>query len=200
MVLNFNKNIDGLLPVIVQDIDSKSVLMLGYMNAAAWQQTLNNRHITFYSRTKKRLWTKGETSGNFLEMIAFDCDCDADTLLIFARPKGPTCHKGRYSCFPTVIPQNGQWQRLQTLIKQRSDMAVIAESYTKSLLDGPLGRCAQKVGEEAVEVVIAAMKGNRQELIEESADLLYHLSVLWKKSGVTLEEVERILWERNQKK
>jgi phosphoribosyl-ATP pyrophosphohydrolase/phosphoribosyl-AMP cyclohydrolase len=166
---------DGLMPAIIQDARDGRVLMLGYMNTEALDKTIDDRRVTFFSRSKQRLWTKGETSGHHLELVDIAVDCDQDTLLVQAIPHGPTCHTGTDTCFgQTHWPPVGLLARLQTLIESRRD-GNPDESYTTRLLQGDLARCAQKVGEEGVETALAAVTG--QKLDEEAADLLYHLLV-----------------------
>ncbi len=177
----------GLLPAVIQDARDGRVLMLGYMNAEALERTLADRCVCFFSRSRQRLWTKGETSGNRLELVDVLMDCDRDTLLVQAIPRGPTCHLGHTTCFgETPWPPVGQLARLQTLIESRrtSDPE---QSYTARLLQGELRRCAQKVGEEGVETALAAVTG--QHLAAEAADLLYHLLVCLSAAGSSLDEV-----------
>ena len=193
---------DGLLPAVIQDASSGKVLMLGYMNAEALQTTLDQRRVTFFSRSKNRLWTKGETSGHFLELVAVAPDCDNDTLLITARPHGPTCHTGTESCFGEVETQVDALaflSRLESVIAQR-----IAEkpegSYTARIwAQGPT-KMAQKVGEEGVEVALAAVAQSDDRLISESADLLFHLALLLKSRNLSLADVVAELSERHAAK
>ena len=193
---------DGLLPAVIQDASSGKVLMLGYMNAEALQTTLDQRRVTFFSRSKNRLWTKGETSGHFLELVAIAPDCDNDTLLITARPHGPTCHTGTESCFGEVETQVDALaflSRLESVIAQR-----IAEkpegSYTARIwAQGPT-KMAQKVGEEGVEVALAAVAQSNDRLISESADLLFHLALLLKSRNLSLADVVAELSERHAAK
>lgn len=189
---------DGLLPAVVQDADSGRVLMLGYMNDEALETTRGTGHVTFFSRSKQRLWTKGETSGNTLELVDVRLDCDHDTLLVRARPHGPTCHTGTATCFgDEPLPPLGFLAELDRIIDSRAG-ADPESSYTARLLASGVKRCAQKVGEEGVEVALAATAGDRDELREESADLLYHLLVVLAASGVELEEVIDVLRERHR--
>ena len=191
--LDWNKG-DGLLPAVIQDARDGRVLMLGYMNADALEQTLTERKVTFFSRSKQRLWTKGESSGNVLELVDLAADCDRDTLLIQAIPRGPTCHLGSATCFgDTAWPPVGLLPRLQALIESRRD-GDPEKSYTTRLLQGDLARCAQKVGEEGVETALAAVTGNK--LDEEAADLLYHLLVCLTAAGSSLDEVVAELQRR----
>ena len=193
---------DGLLPAVIQDASSGKVLMLGYMNAEALQTTLDQKRVTFFSRSKNRLWTKGETSGHFLELVAIAPDCDNDTLLITARPHGPTCHTGTESCFGEVETQVDALaflSRLESVIAQR-----IAEkpegSYTARIwAQGPT-KMAQKVGEEGVEVALAAVAQSNDRLISESADLLFHLALLVKSRNLSLADVVAELSERHAAK
>lgn len=196
MKIDFDKG-NGLVPAIVQDADTQQVLMLGYMNAEAVKQTRESGFVTFYSRSRETLWQKGETSGNTLSLIEMRVDCDEDTLLIQAKPAGPTCHTGTVSCFGTDGPSGfGFLASLTNIIEQRRN-ADPKSSYTASLLQGPLTRATQKVGEESVETVIAALAQSDEELISESADLLYHLMVLLAAKGHTLSDVVAALNSRS---
>jgi phosphoribosyl-ATP pyrophosphohydrolase/phosphoribosyl-AMP cyclohydrolase len=190
----------GLLPAVVQDADTLRVLMLGYMDRAALQATLDSGRVTFFSRSRQRPWTKGETSGHYLDLVSIDADCDADTLLVLARPRGPTCHLGRDSCFPGAPGQeatNGPFlQRLDALIARR-ERDRPADSYTTRLFEGGIRRIAQKVGEEGVETALAAVAQDDRELLGEAADLLYHLLVLLRARGLGLADVESVLRERH---
>lgn len=186
---------DGLLPVVVQDAASLRVLMLGYMNAEALAATRASGKVTFYSRSKQRLWTKGESSGHFLEVVSIDQDCDDDTLLVLAHPRGPTCHLGRASCFPDA-PGNFLGT-LDALVAER-ERERPAGSYTTSLFEKGTRRIAQKVGEEGVETALAAVAQGDEELIGESADLLYHLLVLLRARGLGLAEVLQLLETRHR--
>lgn len=178
---------DGLLPAVIQDARDGRVLMLGYMNAEALAKTLSAGRVTFFSRSKQRLWTKGESSGNTLELVDLATDCDRDTLLVQALPQGPTCHLGSATCFgETQWPPIGLLARLQALIESRRH-GDPETSYTTRLLQGELSRCAQKVGEEGVETALAAVTGKQLEA--EAADLLYHLLVCLTASGSSLDEV-----------
>lgn len=188
------KKMDGLLPAVVQDADTHAVLMLGYMDRAALEATLAGGEVTFYSRSRGRLWRKGETSGNVLRLVAWRADCDGDALLIRARPAGPVCHTGAPSCFGE--PAQAFLPRLERIVAERS-RAAPEQSYTARLLAAGLPRIAQKLGEEGVETALAAASGQRGELIAESADLLYHLAVLWRAGGVSLAEVEEELARRH---
>ncbi len=186
---------DGLLPVVVQDAASLRVLMLGYMNAEALAATRASGKVTFYSRSKQRLWTKGESSGHFLEVVSIDQDCDDDTLLVLAHPRGPTCHLGRASCFPDA--QGNFLGTLDALVAER-ERERPAGSYTTSLFEKGTRRIAQKVGEEGVETALAAVAQGDEELIGESADLLYHLLVLLRARGLGLAEVLQLLETRHR--
>ncbi|OOH96709.1 bifunctional phosphoribosyl-AMP cyclohydrolase/phosphoribosyl-ATP diphosphatase HisIE [Elizabethkingia meningoseptica] len=195
MEINFDKNKDGLVPVIIQNYLTEQVLMLGYMNAEAYQKTLQEEKVTFFSRSKNRLWTKGETSGNFLEVKETLLDCDQDTLLIKVKPNGPTCHTGSVSCFGNQA-KKGFLYELQQVISDRIDHDV-ETSYTNQLYKRGINKVAQKVGEEAIEVVIEAKDDNEELFKNESADLLYHFLILLKAKGFTLEEIETVLRERH---
>ena len=193
---NLQKNADGLLPVIVQDVATLRVLMLGYMNAEAFEKTVSTGLVTFYSRTRQTLWTKGETSKNYLHVVDMYTDCDADTLLIKATPDGPTCHRGTTACWDTPA-EDGFLGELERCIQGRHASMPMG-SYTTYLFEKGLNRIAQKVGEEAVESVIEATTGNRAKYIEEASDLLYHLLVLNEQMGVTLADLQRELVSRHK--
>ena len=184
---------DGLLPAIVQDAATLRVLMLGYMDRAALAATLASGQVTFYSRSKQRLWTKGESSGHVLALVSVDVDCDADTLLVQARPHGPTCHLDRTSCFPDA-PGDGLAE-LDVLIAQR-ERERPPGSYTTRLFEGGIRRIAQKVGEEGVETALAAVAQDDEALLGEAADLLYHLVVALRARGLALDDVRRVLAAR----
>jgi len=193
MNIDFTKN-DGLVPVIIQDNLSLQVLMLGYMNEEAFQKTQQENKVTFFSRSKNRLWTKGETSGNFLLVNHIQIDCDNDTILIKATPQGATCHTGATSCFSEETAKGFLYQ-LENTIAQRID-SNDENSYTNKLYKRGINKVAQKVGEEAVELVIEA-KDNNQELFKnEAADLLYHFLILLKAKNITLEDIETTLKAR----
>ena len=185
---------DGLLPVVVQDASNLRVLMLGYMNREALDATLASRRVTFFSRSKQRLWTKGESSGHVLELVSVDVDCDDDTLLVLAHPHGPTCHLQRASCFPSA--PSAFLAELDALIAQR-ERERPADSYTTRLFDGGTRRIAQKVGEEGVETALAAVAQDASALLGESADLLYHLTVLLRARGLSLADAVDVLRERH---
>ncbi len=198
MTPNFEVAPQGLLPVIVQDSNTKNVLMLGYMNAEAWATTQRTKKVTFYSRSKQRLWTKGEESGNYLHFISAAVDCDADTLLLQAEPQGPTCHKGTDTCWGTANTSNyGFLSHLETVITQRKSVSESDKSYVKSLFDKGINTIAQKVGEEAVETVIEAKDSNEERFLNESADLLFHFLVLLQAKNVSLDAVIQILKQRH---
>ncbi|WP_332033656.1 bifunctional phosphoribosyl-AMP cyclohydrolase/phosphoribosyl-ATP diphosphatase HisIE [Kaistella sp.] len=192
---NFNKS-NGLIPVIIQDEVSLQVLMLGYMNEEAFEKTVIEQKVTFFSRSKNRLWTKGETSRNFLCVKDIRLDCDDDTLLILAQAEGPTCHKGTVSCFRTETAKGFLYQLEQT-IHQRIDQDV-ENSYTNQLHKRGINKIAQKVGEEAVELVIEAKDDNAELFKNEAADLLYHYLILLKAKGFSLAEIASILKEREK--
>ena len=193
---NLSKCADGLLPVIVQDKVTLKVLMLGYMNNEAFERTQTERRVTFFSRTRGKLWTKGETSGHYLEVVEMLQDCDADTLLIKARPIGPTCHRGTTSCFDTAESE-GFIRRLAAVIRRRHE-EMPEGSYTTRLFIKGVKKIAQKVGEEAVESVVEAVDGNRDRFIYEASDLIYHLLVLMEEMGCSLEDMERELALRHR--
>ena len=193
---NLEKCADGLLPVIVQDATTLKVLMLGYMNREAYDKTANEGRVTFFSRTRNTLWTKGETSGHFLLVKDMYADCDSDTLLIKAEPIGPTCHRGTTSCFDTPECE-GFIRHLQSVVQQRHrDMP--EGSYTTKLFIKGVKKIAQKVGEEAVESVVEAVDGNRDRFIYEASDMIYHLLVLMEQMGCSIEDMERELALRHK--
>ncbi|RZF59719.1 bifunctional phosphoribosyl-AMP cyclohydrolase/phosphoribosyl-ATP diphosphatase HisIE [Sphingobacterium corticibacterium] len=193
--MDFKKG-DGLIPVVIQDNQTLEVLMLGYMNEEAWTKTQQEGRVTFYSRSKNRLWTKGEESGHFLDVVSAHVDCDQDTLLIKVKPAGPTCHTGARSCFQTEYNQNFLLQ-LERIIQQRYDMPT-EESYVNKLRQRGLNKIAQKVGEEAVETVIAALAETEQDFINESSDLFFHLLVLLREKGLDLQTIAKNLESRHQ--
>ena len=191
-----DKCVDGLLPVIVQDAVTLKVLMLGYMNREAFEKTVAEGKVTFYSRTRNTLWTKGETSGHFLNVVSMYADCDSDTLLVKANPIGPTCHRGTPSCFDTP-EEEGFIRHLQSVVQQRHrDMP--EGSYTTKLFIKGVKKIAQKVGEEAVESVVEAVDGNRDRFIYEASDMIYHLLVLMEQMGCSIEDMERELALRHR--
>lgn len=194
--LNLEKCADGLLPVVVQDAVTLKVLMVGYMNREAYEKTMAEGRVTFYSRSRECLWTKGETSGNFLTVKDVYVDCDKDTLLIKAIPAGPTCHRGTTSCFDTP-EEEGFIRHLQAVVQQRHrDMP--EGSYTTKLFIKGVKKIAQKVGEEAVESVVEAVDGNRDRFIYEASDMIYHLLVLMEQMGCTIEDLEHELSLRHK--
>lgn len=193
---NLEKCADGLLPVIVQDDVTLRVLMLGYMNREAFERTQAEGRVTFYSRTRQRLWTKGETSGNYLLVKDMYADCDGDTLLIKATPIGPTCHRGTTSCFDTPESE-GFVRHLQSVVQQRH-REMPEGSYTTKLFIKGVKKIAQKVGEEAVESVVEAVDGNRDRFIYEASDMIYHLLVLMEQMGCSIEDIERELALRHR--
>ncbi len=185
MKIDFEKG-GGLVPAIVQDADTQQVLMLGYMNEEALRATQDSGFVTFYSRSRNFLWRKGETSGNTLALVDIAADCDQDTVLVRARPAGPTCHEGTISCFGDKGPQGLGWLAELTATIEGRKTADPETSYTAKLLQGPLTKCAQKVGEESVETVIAALSETNTNLTAEAADLLYHLMVLLASKNLSL--------------
>lgn len=195
MKIDFTKG-NGLIPVIIQDNNTLQVLMLGYMNKDAYQKTKTEKKVTFFSRSKNRLWTKGEESGNFLNVVDMQIDCDSDTLLIKVIPDGPTCHTGSTSCFKEETAK-GFLYKLQATISQRIDDDN-KNSYTNTLYKKGINRVAQKVGEEAVELVIEAKDNDVERFKNEAADLLYHYLVLLKAKNLTFESIETILRNRDR--
>jgi len=204
MPFNFDPNsVDfqksgGLIPAIIQDHLSNKVLMMGYMNRAALDQTLVEGKVTFFSRSKERLWTKGESSNNFLNLVDIAVDCDQDTLLIKARPDGPTCHTGADTCWNEKNHSNDFLQQLENVIRQRRDQPD-DNSYTTSLFKRGINKIAQKVGEEAVELVIEAKDNNADLFLNEAADLLFHYLILLSAKGYELGDVVKILESRHKK-
>ncbi|AIY14746.1 bifunctional phosphoribosyl-AMP cyclohydrolase/phosphoribosyl-ATP diphosphatase HisIE [Cellulophaga baltica] len=198
MKIDFDKNSDGLIPAIIQDATTKNVLMLGYMNQEAFDKTQETKKVTFFSRTKKRLWTKGEESGNFLNLVAIKNDCDNDTLLITVNPVGPTCHKGTDTCWEEENTSSfGFLTKLEAIITDRKDNPENQDSYVASLFRKGINKVAQKVGEEAVEVVIEAKDNDDKLFLDESADLLFHYLILLQAKGFTLKDIEEVLKKRN---
>jgi phosphoribosyl-ATP pyrophosphohydrolase/phosphoribosyl-AMP cyclohydrolase len=195
MNIDFEKG-NGLVPVVIQDNTTLKVLMVGYMNEEAYKKTSEERQVTFYSRSKKRLWTKGESSGNFLSVVEIKSDCDSDTLLIKVDPAGPVCHKGTFSCFAEES-NKGFIFNLEKTINQRIDDN-IQDSYTNKLFIQGINKVAQKVGEEAVELVIEAKDDNIELFKNEAADLLYHFLILLKTKKVSLLEIEDVLANRQK--
>ncbi|MGL6128801.1 bifunctional phosphoribosyl-AMP cyclohydrolase/phosphoribosyl-ATP diphosphatase HisIE [Chryseobacterium artocarpi] len=194
MKINFSKD-NGLVPVIIQDNRTLQILMLGYMNEEAFEKTKREEIVTFFSRSKNRLWTKGEESGNFLTVKSIDIDCDQDTILIKVIPKNVVCHTGSFSCFGGKSDK-GFLYELEEKISQRIDDKV-EESYTYSLYQRGINKVAQKVGEEAVELVIESKDNNEKLFKSEAADLLYHFLILLKTKGLSLQDIEEILQTRN---
>jgi phosphoribosyl-ATP pyrophosphohydrolase/phosphoribosyl-AMP cyclohydrolase len=199
MKIDFKKNSDGLIPAIIQDATSKNVLMLGYMNQEAFEKTQNTKKVTFFSRTKNRLWTKGEESGNFLNLVDLKLDCDNDTLLIFVNPIGPTCHKGSDTCWNDTNNETyGFISKLEETIANRIENTDASKSYVASLFKKGINKVAQKVGEEAVEVVIEAKDTNDTLFLNESADLLFHYLLLLQAKGFKLKDVVEVLKGREK--
>ncbi len=197
MDIKYDSN--GLVPVIIQDATTKNVLMLGYMNDEAYKKTLETKRVTFYSRSKQRLWTKGEESGNFLNMVDIKNDCDKDTLLVQVNPEGPTCHKGTDTCWQTENKSHyGFFSTLEDVIAERVANKDTNSSYVARLFDKGINKIAQKVGEEAVETVIEAMDNNDELFLYESADLLFHYLMLLKAKGFTLKDIEEQLKSRHK--
>ena len=198
MKVNFSKYTDGLVPAIVQDANTRVVLMLGYMNADALTKTQETQKVTFYSRSKQRLWTKGEESVNYLHLVDVKVDCDQDALLVLARPEGPTCHTGSDTCWNTQNePSYGFLSHLEATISARKNTQVEG-SYVASLFKKGINKIAQKVGEEAVETVIEAKDGNDALFLNESADLLFHYLILLQAKGYTLQDVVAVLETREK--
>ena len=193
---NLSKNADGLLPVVVQDSETLKVLMVAYMNKEAYEKTCETGKATFFSRTRGQLWTKGETSGNYIEVVKMYPDCDNDTLLLIGKPVGPVCHRGTLSCFDTPDTE-GFIRRLQGVVQERRQL-MPEGSYTTYLYNKGVSKIAQKVGEEAVETVIEAIAGNRVRYLYEVSDLMYHLLVLNEQMGFTLADIERELASRHK--
>lgn len=198
MTINFTKSTDGLIPAIIQDAVTKNVLMLGYMNQEAVDKTNETKKVTFYSRSKNRLWTKGEESGNFLNLVDIKVDCDNDSLLITVNPVGPTCHTGTDTCWKEDNANSyGFLSKLEDIITDRKDNPENKDSYVASLYRDGINKVAQKVGEEAVEVVIEAMDSNDHLFKEESADLLFHYLILLQAKGYKLNDIVTVLKTRN---
>ena len=198
MNLDFNKNTDGLVPAIIQDATTQKVLMLGYMNAEALSTTQTTEKVTFFSRTKNRLWTKGEESGNFLELVSIKEDCDQDTLLIQVNPQGPTCHKGTDTCWEESNTSSfGFLSTLGKTIKERKENNE-DDSYVASLFRLGINKIAQKVGEEAVETIIEAKDSDDELFLSESADLLFHYLILLEAKGFSLKDIEQRLASRSK--
>ncbi len=198
MTLNFKKSPDGLIPVIIQDSATNKVLMLGYMNEEAFEKTKQEKRVTFFSRSKNRLWTKGEESGNFLDVNEVRIDCDQDTVLIKATPVGPVCHTGADTCFNELNTSNDFLLKLETIINDRKNNPSDG-SYTSSLFEKGINKIAQKVGEEAVELVIEAKDNDADLFKNEAADLLFHYLILLQAKGFNLSDITKILQIRNSK-
>ncbi|MSP85324.1 MAG: bifunctional phosphoribosyl-AMP cyclohydrolase/phosphoribosyl-ATP diphosphatase HisIE [Flavobacteriaceae bacterium] len=200
MKIDFTKSENGLIPAIIQDFETKRVLMLGYMNLEAYEKTLLINKVTFFSRSKNRLWTKGEESGHFLDLINMKIDCDNDTLLIQVNPEGPTCHKGSDTCWQESNTENyGFLSKLEKTIKSKRVNSSSHKSYVASLFELGINKIAQKVGEEAVEVIIEAKDNNDKLFLDESADLLFHYLILLQAKGFQLEDVVSVLKNRDKK-
>ena len=199
MKIDFTKSENGLIPAIIQDFETKKVLMLGYMNLEAYEKTELTKTVTFFSRSKNRLWTKGEESGHFLNVIEMKIDCDNDTLLIIAQPNGPTCHTGSDTCWQEKNEMNyGFLSKLENTIKSRRENSSSEKSYVASLFELGINKIAQKVGEEAVEVIIEAKDNNDDLFLNESADLLFHYLIFLQAKGFQLQDVVTILKDRNK--
>ena len=199
MEINYNKNSDGLIPAIIQDAETKTVLMLGYMNEEAYNKTLETKKVTFFSRSKNRLWTKGEESGRFLNLIDIKIDCDNDTFLIYVNPNGPTCHNGSDTCWNGTNENHyGFISELESKILNRRENLDNDTSYVASLFKKGINKIAQKVGEEAIEVVIEAKDDNDDLFLDESADLLFHYLLLLQAKGFMINDVVKILKTRER--
>ena len=199
MKIDFNKSTDGLIPAIIQDATTKNVLMLGYMNQEAFDKTKETKKVTFFSRSKQRLWTKGEESGNFLDLVSSKNDCDNDTLLISVNPAGPTCHTGSDTCWNEENTSNfGFISELEETIAERRKAKDSNSSYVASLFEKGINKIAQKVGEEAIETVIEAKDDNDELFLYESADLLFHYLILLQAKGFTLKDIEAELMKRKK--
>ncbi len=197
MTIKYDSN--GLVPAIIQDVETKQVLMLGYMNEESYKKTLETNKVTFYSRSKQRLWTKGEESGNFLNLVSIKNDCDNDSLLIQVNPVGPTCHTGTDTCWKEDnVARYGFFSTLEDVIKERVANKDTQKSYVASLFSKGINKVAQKVGEEAVETVIEAMDNNDELFLYESADLLFHYLMLLQAKGFTLKDIEKELKGRQK--
>ncbi|MEM9001070.1 MAG: bifunctional phosphoribosyl-AMP cyclohydrolase/phosphoribosyl-ATP diphosphatase HisIE [Bacteroidota bacterium] len=200
MKIDFLKNPDGLVPAIIQDADTKNVLMLGYMNKEAYTTTMKTQKVTFYSRSKQRLWTKGEESGNYLNLVKIENDCDHDTLLVQVHPEGPTCHTGTGTCWGGEnIQEFGFLSRLEDIITSRKEDLKNPDSYVASLFQKGINKIAQKVGEEAVETIIEAKDTDDDLFLNESADLLFHYLILLQAKGYQISDIINVLKERHAK-
>ncbi|MDC1383512.1 bifunctional phosphoribosyl-AMP cyclohydrolase/phosphoribosyl-ATP diphosphatase HisIE [Candidatus Puniceispirillum sp.] len=189
---------DGLVPAVIQNPDNSQVLMLGYMDRAALVQTIDSGKVTFFSRSKKCLWTKGETSGNWLDYVSLEIDCDCDTILIQARPQGPVCHTGMVSCFNDISPDRTLFLSYLTKLIGERQVAMPSGSYTTSLFNEGKARIAQKVGEEGVELAIARMKDDKTEIASEAADLLFHMMILLQDADLTINDAIHVLETRHK--
>lgn len=198
MTIDFKKYVDGLVPAIVQDAITQKVLMMGFMNEEALATTNEHKKVTFYSRSKQRLWTKGEESGNFLNLVSMAVDCDNDSLLIKANPVGPVCHTGSDTCWDETNVQSDFLLYLEQIIEQRSKVSP-DESYTALMLSKGINKVAQKVGEEAIELVIEAKDDNKDLFLGEAADLMFHYLLLLNAKGFKLQEVFEVLQKRHKK-
>lgn len=196
--IDFSKYNDGLVPAIIQDVDTARVLMMGFMNKQAFDQTMATEKITFFSRSKNRIWVKGEESGNFLNLKSFAVDCDNDTLLFKVKPDGPTCHTGADTCWGEINHSDDFLSHLETIIELRKH-SQDKSSYVNSLFEKGINKIAQKVGEEAVELVIEAKDENSELFLNEAADLLFHYLILLNAKGYALQDVKRILQQRHKK-
>ncbi len=197
MKINFEKYPDSLVPVIVQDANTNVVLMLGFMNEEALQKTLDTKLVTFFSRTKRRLWTKGETSSNYLHLVDIKTDCDNDTILVKAKPDGPVCHTGADTCFGEKNIDNNFLNYLEQIIQSRKETGKEG-SYVKSLFRKGINKIAQKVGEEAVELVIEAKDNDTEKFRNEAADLLFHYLILLNEKNISLKDVALVLKDRHR--
>jgi len=198
IVIDFNKFHDGLVPAIIQDINTNKVLMLGYMNKEAFDATMSSTRITFFSRSKNRLWTKGEESGNFLELKSVMVDCDADALLFKAHPLGPVCHSGADTCWDEKNHSDDFLAHLEQIIELRKK-STDSSSYVKTLMEKGINKIAQKVGEEAVELVIEAKDNDNEKFLDEAADLMFHYLLLLNSKGFNLQSVKEVLNKRHNK-
>jgi phosphoribosyl-AMP cyclohydrolase / phosphoribosyl-ATP pyrophosphohydrolase len=199
MKIDFEKYSDGLVPAIVQDANTNIVLMLGFMNEESYNKTIQNKLVTFFSRSKQKLWTKGETSNNYLHLVDIKTDCDNDTILIKAKPDGPVCHTGSDTCFNEKNVSENFLFKLEKIVAERKESPT-ENSYTSSLFKKGINKIAQKVGEEAVELVIEAKDDDNEKFLNEAADLLFHYLILVKEKGNSLNDVVNILEERHRKK
>lgn len=200
MQIDYTKYENGLVPAIIQDVITKNVLMLGYMNEEAFLKTNQTKKVTFFSRSKNRLWTKGEESGNFLNLVSIKVDCDNDALLVQVQPEGPTCHKGTDTCWNEKNNSNfGFLSKLEAIIEDRKDNSENEKSYVSSLFRAGMNKIAQKVGEEAVEVVIEAKDSDDNLFLNESSDLLFHYLILLQAKGYKLSDIEKVLQMRHSR-